>query len=157
MNTEKNAPARPRTKWGSSKYGGGPLALIVGSIAGGIPIAALLGWVVTLLEGERSLLLFIISGIVMLPVSTGAIWFLLLDRETLSGAPDDPASSIEGRWMERAMAGAFTDLMVVMGIGAAAFSFIDIPIDTAFAFMIVFGIAVADAFLRYFIIKRREG
>lgn len=148
---------KPRSKWGSSKLGGGPGTLTAVSLVGALPIAALLAWLLGKIQGEGSVLLWVITSIVFIPVVSGTIWFILVDRTSLTDAPDDPESSIEGKWYTRATAGAFWDLLAAIGIGAGAYAIFDIPLSTESAFMILFGLALADVFLRYQVIKMREG
>lgn len=59
--------------------------------------------------------------------------------------------------MNRAMAGAFSDLLTIIGVGAGLFAFVDIPMTTELALMALFGIALIDMWVRYFVTKRNEG
>ena len=155
---EETTPTGPRSHWGRSRFGGSSRTLLVTCLLAGNGISLLLGWVITLLQPEHAGPgLFAIGAIATLPVSCIAVWALLIDRTTLTGAPDDPESSIEGQWLDRAAGSSFTDLIAIIGLGCAVFTFVELPISTGLAFGGLFGIAALDFFLRYQLIKRREG
>lgn len=157
MSTEKNT--QKKSYWGSSRFGGSSRRLIVTCILAGIPLSLLAGGLITLLQPghPRADLMFIIGAAVTLPVCCIAVWAFLVDRSTMTGAPEDPESSIEGQWLYRAAASSFMDLFAIIGLSTAVFTFVDVPISTAVAFGGLAVVALLDFGLRYLIIKRREG
>ncbi|MFT3876521.1 MAG: hypothetical protein QM708_08885 [Propioniciclava sp.] len=157
MNTEKNTPKK-RSYWGRSRFGGSSRALIVTCLVAGAVLALLFALLITFLQTGPALdgVLFVISAIVMLPVSAMIVWIALIDRTTLTDAPDDPESSIEGQWLDRAGATSFNHLFAIIGLGAGVFSFIEVAIPTQYVLLGLALIALADFGLQYQLIKRKE-
>jgi len=158
MNTSKGTSTPSRTRWGRSRFGGSGRTLIAGSIALGLVLSAGLGGLFAVLEPTASRPLAFGVGVAMtLPFSILLVWVLLVDRSTLAGAPDDPEASIESHWYDRAASGAFTDLIIVLGLGSAVFSFLDLGVSTALVLGGLFVIAAIDVAARYLIAKRADG
>lgn len=156
MNTSPTTSGPIRSRWGRSRFGGGSGALIAASLGGGAVLSLAIGWVATLTQPDatRVWLLFLVTAVVTLPVSSMLAWVLLVDRSTLAGAVASPEHSIEGQWYDRAAAGAFGDILVTVGIGAAVFSWVDIPVPTNLVFVALFTIAAVSFGLRYFVAKK---
>ena len=92
-----------------------------------------------------------------LPVSAALAWVILVDRTTITGATRNPDDSIENIWFERAALGAFGDLMIVLGLGAAAFAVFGLDIAPALLLSALFVLASADFAVRYLRISKAEG
>ncbi|MFT3872223.1 MAG: hypothetical protein QM714_06175 [Nocardioides sp.] len=150
---------RLRTRWGRSRFGGGGGLLVGTSIALGLLLSAGIGWASTVVEPDpaRTWALFLVAAAATLPISVMLVWVLLVDRSTISGATDDPESSIESHWYDRAAVGAFTDLLVALGVGTAVFSFVRIDLAPSIILIALFLIAGASFGLRYWWLSRREG
>lgn len=145
-----------RSKWGRSKLGGTSKALLVGSfvigILGGAAMGSLAAWAVS---GPTPMLRFAVFAICTAPVFTGAGYALLVDRNTIMGAPRNPEASIEASWLERAAARTLGDVLVVFGLTATMFAITGWQANTVLLLGLALGFIMADAGLRYLIIKRR--
>ena len=152
----QNAATPPRTKWGRSRFGGSPGALIAISLVAGAPLAAGVGWLAMLAESGHPSpwLIFWVTAIVTWPLGAGLVWALLVDRSTLSGAPDDPDSSVESRWYDKAAAGAFHVLIVSLGLGAAVFQFLKVDVAPPLLLGGYFVLAVAAFGISYLFAKK---
>ena len=90
------------------------------------------------------------------------LWLLLVDRDTLTGAPKNVEDSVEFRWSERAAAGVFRDLLLALGVGAAVLSILQITTGLAFQWplsLVLAGVlilAMADFGIRFQLAKRAE-
>ncbi|MFD1375201.1 hypothetical protein ACFQ4U_02445 [Micrococcus antarcticus] len=145
-----NANEVSQTRWGKARFGGSSAALIGVSLGIGIFVSASLGWGFSLLgNAERPVLVFALMAIGTLPASAALGWVLLIDRSTLSGVVKRPDDSIESAWYEKAASGAFGDILLVGGLGAAVFAFmkIEAPVSWCLSAMVLF--AMLDIAARY--------
>lgn len=139
-----------QTRWGKARFGGGSAALLSISLGIGAIASAGLGWLFQLLgDAERPVLAFTLMAVSTLPVTTALGWAALVDRSTLMGAIEKPDDSIESAWYEKAAGGAFGDILLVGGLGAAVFAFtkIEAPISWCLAAIVLF--AMLDFAARY--------
>lgn len=108
-----------QTRWGKARFGGSSAALLGISLGMGVILSAGLGWV------------------------------LLVDRSTLSGAVERPDDSIESAWYEKAAGGAFGDILLVGGLGAAVFAFMKVEAPVSWCLSAVVLFAMLDIAARY--------
>lgn len=145
-----------RSAWGRSRFGGGSGALIGVSITLGALLAcgagALFAWIGA---AERPGLTFALLAAGTLPVWAALAWALLVDRATITGATRRPEESVESDWYTRAAAGVFQDLLLVGGLGAAAFSLGSIHAPVGAVLAAVVALAMLDFGARYLTQKRR--
>lgn len=144
-----------RSRWGRARFGGGSAALWGASLMIGVVISGCLGGLfVALNPTERPLLAFALVLAGTLPVAAAVGWVLLVDRSTIAGAIAKPEDSIESDWYEKAASGAFHDVLIVGGLGAAAFSLaqIEAPVGLVLAAAILF--IMLDCAARYLWLKR---
>ncbi|HMS36428.1 MAG TPA: hypothetical protein PKA93_04630 [Arachnia sp.] len=148
-----------QTRWGRSRFfGGGGIALVAVSVGIGAALSSGIGGLFAAFGNPtKPLLAFAVVAIVTLPVSTALAWVLLVDRATITGATRNPDESIENVWFERAALGAFGDLMIVLGLGSAAFAVFDLGIAPALLLAALFVLASADFAVRYLRISKAEG
>lgn len=154
---------QPRSRWGrSARLGGGTGRLLGVSLAGGVPLAALVGaaaWWLGQLAGDpdprRPWVVAVALTASCLPVGFGAIWVFLVDRDTLEGAVRNPEQSIESRWYDRAATGAFHDLLILLGLGTFAVSLAgwEAPLSAVGIGLLLF--MALDVTVRYQLQKRR--
>lgn len=147
-----------RTKWGRSRFGGSGAVLLAASVGlGGILAIGFAGLLTALDPGRaHSPLLFIVSAVISLPIGAILVWVILVDRASLRDAADDPASSVESRWYERASSGAFNDLVAVFGVGAGVLAFVRVQISPSLVLAGLFALALADFGIRYLVARRRD-
>ncbi len=152
----QNAATPPRTRWGRSRFGGSPGVLIVVSLLVGAVLVAGIGWLAMLVEpgSENPWLLFWVTAIVTWPFGAILVWALLVDRSTLSGALDDPELSVESRWYDKAASGAFHALIVALGLGVAAFQFLNVDVAPPLLLGGYFVLAVAAFGISYLFAKK---
>ncbi|WP_136787197.1 hypothetical protein [Arthrobacter sp. CAU 1506] len=144
-----------RSRWGQARFGGGTAALLSTSLAIGVLISAGLGGLFVLLtDVERPLLAFAVVVVCTLPVAAALGWAVLVERSTLTGAIDKPEDSIESAWYQKATSGAFGDILLAGGLGAAVFSFtgLEAPIGWILAAVLLF--AMLDFAARYLWLKK---
>ncbi|MEV7647105.1 hypothetical protein [Arthrobacter sp. NPDC089319] len=144
-----------RSRWGQARFGGGSATLLSASLAIGVLISAGLGGLFVLLgDVGRPTLAFAVVVVGTLPVSATLGWVVLVDRSTLAGALDKPDDSIESAWYQKATSGAFGDILVVGGLGAAGFSFtgLEAPIGWILSAVVLF--AMLDFAARYLWLKK---
>lgn len=148
-----------QTRWGRSRVlGGGTGRLIAVSLVLGAALASAVGGIyIAVGHPSRPWVALAIFVVVMLPVSTALAWVVLVDRTTITGATRNPDDSIENIWFERAALGAFGDLMIVLGLGAAAFAVFGLDIAPALLLSALFVLASADFAVRYLRISKAEG
>ena len=154
---DEGAPAR--SKWGRSRFGGSPTTLIVTSLAIGTVLALITAWLISLTKPNYQgpgWLIYVICMVVLLPVAAAAAWALLVNRSTLAGAPDDPDSSVEAGWYNKAATGAFHTLISSLGIGVLVFSLVDIEISTSILLIIYCGIAVIAFAVSYLRVMKAD-
>lgn len=64
--------------------------------------------------------------------------------------------SVESRWMERATAGAFLDVVIAAGVALTLTSLLDLDVPGRLVLLGLLGGAGADTALRYRVLSRRE-
>lgn len=151
-----------RSRWGrSARLGGGTGRLLAVSALGGLLGAALIGTAAWLLAGTTENLadgrwfLAVALGSTGLFTGAGLTWVWLVDRGTLHGAVQNPEDSVEGRWLEKAQSGAFTDTLTVAGLGTTVLALTDPQIDPGLIGVAVLLVMMASFTVRYLIQKSR--
>lgn len=146
-----------RSRWGRSRFGGGPGALITVSLFAGLALSAGAGVLFARLNAPAH---FMLAALIMtaglLPVLSTTCWALLLDRNTLRGATRNPAISVESQWYDKAAVGVFQDLLLVCGLGGALFSFMPVSVSLGLVLAGVVLVAMIDFAIRYLMIKRAQ-
>ncbi|MFT4051213.1 MAG: hypothetical protein QM677_03065 [Microbacterium sp.] len=154
---EKGTETDRRSRWGRVRFGAGRMpALWVAAPVGlvlAIGIAVLA--VATDSAGSRPILGGSVIAVMTWWPCLGIAWALIVDRETLRGAIDNPEQSVESVWYEKAASGAFTDVLLVAGLGTAAVAFTGIEISAVNALAAVVLIAMGSFAVRYLIQRRR--
>jgi MFS family permease len=155
-----NTNTTPRqTRWGRSRlFGGGSIALVAVSVGIGAVLSSGIGGLfATFGNPTKPWLAFAVVAIVTLPVSAALAWVILVDRTTITGATRNPDDSIENIWFERAALGAFGDLMIVLGLGAAAFAVFGLAVAPALLLGALWVLGSVDFGVRYLAIRKAEG
>lgn len=119
-----------KSAWGRMRSGGNTRTLLLLSFGGGL--AAALGvaaLVATAGPEERFLATLLAFGFSFWLPFSALLWVLLVDRGTMRDAPRNVEDSVEYRWSERASAGVFRDMLVLLGAGAAVLSVLEVAID----------------------------
>lgn len=146
-----------RSRWGRSRFGGGPGALIAISLFAGLALSAGAGVLFARMNAADH---FTVAALIMtaglLPVFATACWALLLDRNTLRGATRNPELSVESKWYDKAAVGVFQDLLIICGLGGALFSFMPVSVSLGLVLAGVVLVAMIDFAIRYLMIKRAQ-
>lgn len=103
-------------------------------------------------EDDERLLTFVVFAVATGPVLVGGAWALVPDPAAPDG-PEHVEESVEHSWLERASAGAFTDLLTAMGLALAARYVLGAP-DVPLVVFVVLG--MGDVAVRYLVLSRRE-
>lgn len=154
MDTNNSTPA---TRWGRVRWGARRTPAMAIAIPAAVPLAAVGAWVAVAAgqAGPNPTLGGIVFFAALLVPFAGLVWALIVDRETLRGAPRNPEESVEVRWYERAAAGALTDVILIAGIGVLVTSFWPVVVPTQLILAGVIVVAMADVGIRILVLRRR--
>ena len=149
---------KPRSRFGHSKFGGSPAALIAGSIVAGLTAAfaaALILWAIVRPEGSTGLYLGVFT-LCLFPVASAGAWVFMVDRDTIVGATPNPEESIESTWYDNAAQSTFHIILVIVGVLGVASVFTDVKLSLG-TFAIASYVVIMAAFAgSYFFNKRRD-
>ena len=154
-----------KSAWGRMRSGGNTRTLLLLSFGGGLAAAALGVAALVAAAGpeERFLATLLAFGFSFWLPFSALLWVLLVDRGTMRDAPRNVEDSVEYRWSERASAGVFRDMLVLLGAGAAVLSVLEVasdltlrwPLHLVLAGLVV--LAMVDFGIRMQLSKRAEG
>lgn len=148
-----------RTKWGRTKFGDGRLPAMVIAIPGGLVLGAVLGAAAVWagVAGPRPVLGGIVFALCLTSPGILAVYVLVADRDTMTGAIERPGESVESRWYDRAAAGALTDVVTLAGLSALFLVFVPSPPnpEPGLVPVAVIGIAFASFAIRYLLLRRK--
>ena len=153
-----------KSAWGRMRSGGNTRTLLLLSFGGGL--AAALGVAALVAAAgpeERFLATLLAFGFSFWLTFSALLWVLLVDRGTMRDAPRNVEDSVEYRWSERASAGVFRDMLVLLGAGAAVLSVLEVAIDLTLRWplhLVLAGLvvlAMVDFGIRMQLSKRAEG
>ena len=149
---------KPRSRFGRSKFGGSPAALIAGSIVSGLAAtfaAALIFWAIARPEDAKVLYLSVFT-LCLFPVAAAASWAALVDRDTIVGATPNPEESIESTWYDNAAQSTFHIILVIVGVLGVASVFTDVKLSLG-TFAIASYVFILVSFGgSYYLNKRRD-
>lgn len=159
MTENKNSAAgNPvRTAWGRARFGTRTVPAMMPAIPLGILLAVLAAVAATLagFSPQRPLLgAVIVAALMALPMCALA-WAFLVDRDSLAGAANRPEESVESRWYDNAAAGAFHDVLIFSGLGAAVLFLTPLEIEGSLGLLAVSVAAMASTGVRYTVNRRR--
>lgn len=152
------------SRWGRSPVlGGGTGRLIAVSLLGGFVLAAALAAGATYLgrvtnpdlPSNWNWVFPIIAFAFFLPALFGALWALLVDRETLRGATRNPEQSVEGHWYTSAAKSTFDISLPIIALLAGLFSITRWQVNSGLLLMAV-AIGMMLIFVASFILTRRR-
>lgn len=153
-----------KSAWGRMRSGGNSRTLLLLSFGGGL--AAALGVAALVAAAgpqERFLATLLAFGFSFWLPFSALLWVLLVDRGTMRDVPRNVEDSVEYRWSERASAGVFRDMLVLLGAGAAVLSVLEVAIDLTLRWplhLVLAGLvvlAMVDFGIRMQLSKRAEG
>lgn len=153
-----------KSAWGRMRSGGNTRTLLLLSFGGGL--AAALGVAAPVAAAgpeERFLATLLAFGFSFWLPFSALLWVLLVDRGTMRDAPRNVEDSVEYRWSERASAGVFRDMLVLLGAGAAVLSVLEVAIDLTLRWPLhpvlagLVVLAMVDFGIRMQLSKRAEG
>ncbi|MCQ1946762.1 hypothetical protein [Arthrobacter sp. zg-Y1116] len=83
------------------------------------------------------------------------VYLLVVDRNTLIGATERPDDSVESGWIDKAAAGSFMDLILVLGVAATVLAFIprELVIDLKLVLPAVIALGFASFGIRYLVLR----
>ncbi|MFC7401739.1 hypothetical protein [Citricoccus sp. GCM10030269] len=148
---------QPATRWGRSRFGGGPGLLVLMSLVLGGLLSAGGSWLMASLvevESVNPVLMFWVAFACLLPPCIMVPWALLVDRNSLTGAVARPEESVESAWYLKASSGAFTDVLLVMGLGTTAVSITGVQWPTSLVGLTMLVLMMACFGVRYVHQKR---
>lgn len=149
---------KPRSRFGRSKFGGSPAALIAGSIVAGLAAvfaAALILWAIVRPEESTGLYLGVFT-LCLFPVASAGAWVFMVDRDTIVGATPNPEDSIESTWYDNATQNTFHIILFAIGALGVASVFTDVKLSLG-AFAISSYVFILVSFGgSYYLNKRRD-
>ncbi|MCQ1957478.1 hypothetical protein NNX39_13330 [Arthrobacter sp. zg-Y826] len=85
------------------------------------------------------------------------VYLLVVDRNTLIGATERPDDSVESGWYEKAAAGSFTDLILLLGVAATVLAFVpmDFSVDLKLVLPAMIALGFASFGIRYLVLRRK--
>lgn len=121
----------------------------------GLLIALGIGVVAALLRSEQFWLVLVVFTACSLAPSLGLSWLLVGRGRSVQPDPRGE-ENVETRWFEKATSGALLDVLMAIGVLAGAISLLglDLPADAVLLGLWFF--AVADAGVRFAVLRRRE-
>lgn len=145
-----------RTRWGRLR-GGSRIPAMTIAMPVGLGLAILVGVIAAAMWDAPTPPVVVGIGftVVTLPALVALAWVFLVDRSTLRGALDRPEESVEGAWYNRAAQGAFSDILLIVGLGTAFLAITGIRIDVLIALIGVLLVAMGSFGIRYLIARRR--
>jgi hypothetical protein len=150
---------RTRTKWGRTKFGTGRTPAMAVAIPCGLILGAALGGLSVLagITDSNPVLGGLVFALCLTMPAIALVYVLIVDRNTLEGAAERPEDSVESGWYDRAAAGSFTDLILVLGVGSTILAFIprDLPIDLKFVLPVIIAVCFASFGSRYLILRQK--
>ncbi|OAH50433.1 hypothetical protein [Microbacterium oleivorans] len=150
------APQLDRARWGRLRGGSRTPAMAI-AIPAGLVLAVAVGVIAGAMWDTPTPPFVVGIGftVVTLPALVGLAWAFLVDRDTIRGAIDRPEESIEGAWYDKAAQGAFSDTLLITGLGTTFFAITSIRIDMLIALIGVLVVAMGSCGIRYLIARRR--
>lgn len=146
-----------RGYWGRARFGGGSAVLLGVCAAIALVVSGgVAAWALAALDGSRREEI-IVFAVVALPWIFALAWVILVDRSTLRDAVDRPDDTIEAQWLQRAQSGAFTDLLLVLGLTLVAGVFVDLDVSLRVALIALTAFAMGDVMVRMLWLKHRDG
>lgn len=131
----------------SAAYAKAGLAGLAVSLAAG----AVAGWV----RSDEFWLVAVVFAICTLGPAVALGWLVFVSGHTVQPDPH-VEDSVEARWVERACAGAFVDLVIAAGVALTLTSVLDLDVPGGLVLLAVVAGAGLDSVLRYAVISRRE-
>ena len=127
------------------------MRLIVVTIVGTVLTLGCAGLGALLAGDGRALVTFVVYAVVMAPLWYCTALILISNPEQ-----EDPVThreeTAEYEWMRKAMAGAFGDVMIAMGLSTALLSMLGAPSVPTVVFI---GLGMVSSALRYWAVSRR--
>ncbi|WP_269304381.1 hypothetical protein [Aeromicrobium sp. HA] len=146
-----------RGYWGRARFGGGPGVLLGVCVAVALVVSGgVAAWALAALDGTRREEI-IVFAVVALPWIFALTWVVLVDRTSLRDAVDRPDDTIEAQWLQRAQSGAFTDLLLVLGLTLVAGVIVDLDVSLRNGLIALTAFAMGDVVVRMLWLKRRDG
>lgn len=146
-----------RGYWGRARFGGGTVALLGSCAAVALVVSGgVAAWALAALDGSRRDEILVFAA-VALPWIFALAWVVLVDRSTLRDAVARPDDTIEAQWLQRAQSGAFTDLLLVLGLTLVAGVFVDLDVSLRVALIALTAFAMGDVMVRMLWLKHRDG
>ncbi|SLM87400.1 hypothetical protein CZ765_00710 [Corynebacterium casei] len=148
---------KPRFRFGRSKFGGSPAALIAGSIVTGLAVAfaaASIFWAIVRPEESTALYLGVFT-LCLFPVASAGTWAFMVDRDTIVGATPNPEESIESTWYDDAAQTTFHIILFAIGALGVASVFTDVKLSLG-AFAIASYVFILVAFAGSYLLNKRR-
>lgn len=146
-----------RSRFGRSKLGGGQTLLVTMSTIAGLGLSVGFGLLVANIAlTHNKPLTAAIFTVCLAPGWTALMWALLVDRNTLAGAIENPKDSVESRWYSQAAEDTLHASLLALGILGVVSVFVDYSVNIGSAVATVAAFYAAVFGSAYFVRKRTE-
>lgn len=146
-----------RSWWGRARFGGGTGVLLGACVAIALVVTGgVAAWALAALDGGRREEILVVA-VVATPWIFALAWVVLVDRTSLRDAVDRPDDTIEAQWLQRAQSGAFTDLLLILGLTLIAGVIVDLDVSLRIGLIVLTAFAMGDVVVRMLWLKRRDG
>lgn len=146
-----------RTKWGRTKFGTGRTSAMAIALPCGLVLGAVGGWLSVLVGITESnpIVGFLVFTLCLTMPALALVYALIVDKNTLEGAAEQPDDSIEAKWYDKATSSSFTDLIWVLGAVSIALAFIptNISVDLKLVLPAVLAVCFTSFAIRYLMLR----
>ncbi|WP_154794853.1 hypothetical protein [Occultella kanbiaonis] len=125
------------------------------TIAFALVAAAAIGAVASVFNPEAPLVTGVVFAAATLGPAGALGWFLFVSPKTVTPDPN-AEDNVENTWLQKAAAGAFTDLLIVLAIALTVVSVTGRSPDAEILLLGAVVLAMGDVAIRYVVTARRE-
>ena len=141
----------------------GRIFAIVGVSVGGAVVFGVTQWVVSVQRNDISevglsfTLFSVVWFAIIGAVASGFVtWAVVIGRHLPEARRRTSRDSIERSHSQRARAGAFSDLIILVAVGLMAVTLFEMSLSAIFVLSLLLGIGNLDFAIRYWILTQRE-
>ena len=122
----------------------------------GVVLAAAIGLAAAAQRGERFWLVTVVFAVCAFGPAYGVGWLLRVAPVSGPEEPRNAEDTVESRWLERASAAAFGDLVVLMGVVATVVAVTEVDPEASLLLGALLLAVFLDVAARVWVLRRRE-
>ncbi|MEX3609596.1 hypothetical protein VVR12_00895 [Rothia sp. LK2588] len=145
-----------RSRWGRSKFGGSPIALLALSLGLSALITLVLsGTIAASTDYELPWWAIPLTALPFMPVTAVAVWGLCVDRSTMSHALKNPEQSIEKIWYSKPAEITFHIMLFTLSVATTLFTIFGWNAPATTLLTVATGFCMVSFLISYQIHKRK--